>query len=376
MPKIKYIINLSEQEKQKLKAIENNPKTKPRAQKRARILLLCEKYPKWSIEQIAQALICSKSMVNKTKKNCIEQGVMECLTDKKRNRVYERSLDAKGEAMLVTLACSTPPEGRSVWTMQLLADELIELNCVETISDETVRRTLKKNEIKPWQKQSWVIPPTYDAEYVHKMEDVLDIYAKILPEDEMLICMDESTKQHIEDKREPIPTQKGQALKYDYEYIRHGVSSLFIFFSPDESWRKVMIDDYKRTIEWVHHMKTISDEFPQKRKIHVVLDNFKTHNPAKFYEYFEPKIARELIQKFEFHFTPKHASWLNMAEIEFSALFSQALNKRIPSQEQLKKEVLAWETYRNQHTKSIDWKFTTSDARTRLKKLYPSIVSI
>lgn len=206
------------------------------------------------------------------------------------------------------------------------------------------------------------------------MEDVLDIYATNLPEDEMLICMDESTKQHIEEKIEPILPKKGQSLKYDYEYIRHGVSSLFIFFSPDASWRKVMVDDYKRTIEWVHHMKTISDEFPQKKKIHVVLDNLSTHNPAKFYEYFEPKIARELIQKFEFHFTPKHASWLNMAEIEFSALFSQALNKRIPSQEQLKKEVLAWEINRNQHSKTIDWKFTTSDARIRLKKLYPTII--
>jgi len=147
MPLIKYTIKLSEKEKKELTAIENNPKMKPRAQKRARILLLCEKYPKWSIEQISQALICSKSMVNKTKKNCIEQGVMECLTDKKRNRVYERTLDAKGEAMLVTLACSTPPEGRSVWTMQLLADKLVELNYVETISDETVRRTLKKTKL-------------------------------------------------------------------------------------------------------------------------------------------------------------------------------------------------------------------------------------
>lgn len=147
MPLIKYIIKLSEKEKEELSLIEKNPKMKARAQKRARILLLCEKYPKWSMEQVSQALLCSKSMVNKTKKNCIEQGVIACLTDKKRNRVYERTLDAKGEAMLVTLACSTAPEGRSVWTMQLLADKLIELSYVETISDETVRRTLKKTRL-------------------------------------------------------------------------------------------------------------------------------------------------------------------------------------------------------------------------------------
>ena len=207
-----------------------------------------------------------------------------------------------------------------------------------------------------------------------RMEATLDLYARELPKDEMLICMDESNKQHIEEKKEPIPAKANQPRKYDYEYIRHGVSALFIFFSPDESWRKVMVDDRKRTIEWVHHMKTISDEFPNKKKIHIVLDNFKTHNPAKFYEYFEPKVARKLIEKFEFHFTPKHASWLNMAEIEFSALFRQALNKRIPDQETLKKEVLAWETNRNTNSRTIDWKFTSTDARVRLKKLYPTIL--
>jgi len=144
MPKIKYTINLNEEEKKKLESIIAAPKSKARARTRARIVLLTDKYPKWSAEKVSEAVMCSESMVNKTRKNCIEEGVIECLSDKKRNRVYERSLDAKGEAMLVTLACSDAPEGSSVWTMQLLADKLIELKYVETISDETVRRTLKK----------------------------------------------------------------------------------------------------------------------------------------------------------------------------------------------------------------------------------------
>jgi len=167
--------------------------------------------------------------------------------------------------------------------MQLLADKLVKLNYVETISEETVRRTLKKNEIKPWQKQSWVIPPKYDAEYLHRMEDVLDIYATNLPEDEMLICMDESTKQHIEEKREPIPPKKGQILKYDYEYIRHGVSSLFIFFSPDESWRKVMIDDYKRTIVINSHKKGKFTLFLIILK-HIILPSFMNTLNLKLHE--------------------------------------------------------------------------------------------
>ena len=144
MPKVKYVIKLSEAEKEQLKKIEKDPKSKARAQKRARILLLIEAHPEWTNQQIADAVLSSRAMVEKTKKNGVEQGVMECLHDKKRNRVYKRSLDAKGETMLVTLACSKPPKGRSHWTMQMLADKLVELNYVESISDETVRRQLKK----------------------------------------------------------------------------------------------------------------------------------------------------------------------------------------------------------------------------------------
>ena len=207
-----------------------------------------------------------------------------------------------------------------------------------------------------------------------RMEAILDTYAKELPKDEILVCMDESTKQHIEEIKEPIPTQPKEAMKYDYEYKRNGVSSLFMFFAPEISWRKVIVDDRKRAAEWVKHMKMLSDEiFPNMKKIHIVLDNYNTHTPANFYKHFEPKVARELTEKFIFHFTPKHASWLNMAEIEFSALFGQALNKRIPNQKALKKEILAWETNRNQNSKTVDWKFTSSDARVKLKKLYPTI---
>jgi transposase len=210
-----------------------------------------------------------------------------------------------------------------------------------------------------------------------RMEDVLDLYATELPEDETLVCMDESNKQHIEETKDPIPTKAGEPMKYDYEYKRNGVSALFMFFAPNESWRHVIVDDYKRSQEWVEHMRTLSDDhFPHMNKIHIVLDNFKTHNPKMFYQYFTPEVARRLTEKFVFHYTPKHASWLNMAEIEFSALFGQALNKRIPDQEALKREITAWENNRNANTKTIDWKFTTKDARIKLKKLYPTIVDI
>ena len=207
-----------------------------------------------------------------------------------------------------------------------------------------------------------------------RMEDILDLYAKTLPEEEVLVCMDESNKQHLQETRKPLPVQPGEPMKYDYEYRRNGVSALFCFFAPHRSWRMVVVDESKSAREWARHMHTLRHEhFPGMKRIHVVLDNLATHHPKHFYKHFDPETARELCETFVFHFTPKHASWLNMAEIEFSALFTQALNKRIPDRQALKKEVAAWQDYRNAHTKTVDWRFTTKDARTKLKKLYPTI---
>ncbi len=206
------------------------------------------------------------------------------------------------------------------------------------------------------------------------MENVLEVYK--LPHDPCipLVCMDESSKQHIIETREPIPMTPGQPEKFDTEYERNGVSSLFLFFAPLEGWREISVTDTRTAVDWAHQIKWLVDEvYPNAKKIRLVMDNLNTHTPASLYKAFEPAEALRIANKLEIHYTPKHGSWLNMAEIEFSVLSRQCLNRRIPDQETLAHEIYAWVNARNQQKAKMDWRFTTEDARVKLKKLYPTI---
>ena len=205
------------------------------------------------------------------------------------------------------------------------------------------------------------------------MENVLDIYQEDESEEFPLICMDETSKQQIEETRIPINGNNGVKY-YDYEYKRNGVSSIFIFYAPLINWRVIKVTDRRTAKDWAIAMKELADiYFPNAKKIKVVLDNLNTHKLSSFYKVFEPKEAKRLADKFELHYTPKHASWLNMAEIEFSILSRQCLNRRIATQEILKSEVNKWQDNRNNSKHKINWRFTTSNARIKLKKLYPSL---
>jgi transposase len=206
------------------------------------------------------------------------------------------------------------------------------------------------------------------------MEDILALYSQ--PEDPQhpLICMDEVPKQLICDVREPLPAQMEQPLRVDYEYQRNGVANLFMFFAPFQGQRQVKVTDSRTRLDWAEAMRELSDEIhPDAEKIIVILDNLNTHTPAAFYLAFDPEEARRLVNRFEFHFTPKHGSWLNMAEIELSALSRQCLNRRIPDELTLHQEVQAWVTDRNSKVVKVDWRFSTADARIKLKRLYPKI---
>jgi len=206
------------------------------------------------------------------------------------------------------------------------------------------------------------------------MEDVLEVYHRSPDPKRPLICMDETSKQQIKETRQPIPMQPGQPECYDHEYERNGVSNLFMFFSPTENWRHVIVTDRRTKIDWAIAMKELSDiHFKDAEKIIVVLDNLNTHNASSFYETFDPEEARRLTERFEFHYTPKHGSWLNMAETELSILFRQCLDKRIPDQTTLKKQVANWEIQRNNNQSTIDWQFTINNARVKLKRLYPKV---
>jgi transposase len=206
------------------------------------------------------------------------------------------------------------------------------------------------------------------------MEDVLEVYKRPLNDKRPLLCMDEMPKQLLMETREPLPVRPGEPARQDYEYKRGGVANLFMIFEPLVGKRYIEITDQRRREEWAHVMKKVSDElYPQAEKIVVVMDNLNTHTPAAFYQVFEPEEARRLVERFEFHYTPKHGSWLNMAEIELSALVRQCLDRRIPDKETMIKEVKAWQDQRNSAVVKVHWQFTTADAWIKLKSLYPKI---
>jgi len=206
------------------------------------------------------------------------------------------------------------------------------------------------------------------------MEDVLEVYHRPYDPKRPLVCFDESTKQQTKETRLPLPTLPGQAAKYDYEYERNGTSNLFMFFAPLDAWRHVKVTDRRTKIDFAHCMRELVDiHFPDAETIVVVMDNLNTHKLASLYEAFPPAEARRIAEKLEIHYTPKHGSWLNMAEIELSVLSRQCLKRRIPDQDTLYQEVTAWETDRNAAASSVNWRFTTEDARIKLKRLYPIV---
>ena len=206
------------------------------------------------------------------------------------------------------------------------------------------------------------------------MEHVLDVYKRPYSKDYPVICMDESPKQLIEEAKTAIAMKPGQEAKVDYEYIRHGVINIFMANEPLKGKRFVGVTEFKTKKEWAYFMKQIADkEYPTAKRITLVMDNFTTHTASAFYETFEPKQAKRLWDRFEFVYTPKHGSWLNMAEIELHVLNGQCLNRHICDIKKIKEEVQAWQANRNNKNSKIDWQFTNKEARVKLKKLYPSI---
>jgi hypothetical protein len=223
-------------------------------------------------------------------------------------------------------------------------------------------------------KEEWCIPPKANAAFVCQMEDVLDVYKRLYDPKRPQICMDEMPKQLLAEKYDPLPIQPGQPVKQDYEYERQGTTNLFMLIEPLAGKRYIETRSHRRAVDWAHVMKMVSDElYPEAEKIVLVMDNLNTHKLASFYEAFEPEEAHRLSRRFEIHYTPKHGSWLNMAEIELSALARQCLKRRISDQETLDAEAQAWAKARNDEVVKVDWRFTTADARIKLKHLYPKI---
>jgi hypothetical protein len=220
----------------------------------------------------------------------------------------------------------------------------------------------------------WVIPPEQNGAFVAHMEDVLDVYTRPYDPRFPQVCLDETSKQLLRETREPLPMEPGQVERVDYEYERGGVMNLFMVCEPLAGKRWVAVTERRTKRDFAHQIKELVDvRYPEAERIVLIMDNLNTHEAGSLYEAFPPAEARRLAAKLEIHHTPKHGSWLNMAEIELSVLSRQCLDRRVPDEETLEREVAAWQARRNASAGAIDWRFSTEDARIKLKRLYPSV---
>jgi transposase len=227
--------------------------------------------------------------------------------------------------------------------------------------------------LKPHLKQQWVIPPQASGEFVARMEDVLEVYHRPYDERRPLVCVDEVPVPLVGETRTPLPPEPGQPARYDYEYVRNGAANLFLAFEPLIGWRAVEVTERRTAKDFAEFLRwLVEDVHAEARKVVLVTDNLNIHTPACLYEAFEPARARAVTERIEWHYTPKHGSWLNMAEIELAALSKQCLGRRIGAQAELEREVSAWEEERNERAVEARWQFTTAKARIKLHRLYPS----
>src|SRR5207342_3825106 len=323
---LRYRVELDQGERSDLTALLSGGRHAARKLRRAQILLAVDAGA--NDDEIARSVGVGGSTVYRTKRRFVLGGLEAALSEEPRPGA-SRKLSGKEEALLVATACSEPPEGRARWTLELLAGELVRLTEHEDLSRETVRRRLAENGLKPWRRHMWCIPQV-DGEYVARMEDVLDLYAEEPNPKCPVVCFDESPTQLIGEVRQPIPAAPGQLERYDCEYKRNGTVNLFVFLDAHRPWRKVKVTDRRTAEDFATCMRDLTDVyFPAAERIRVVLDNLSTHSVGALYQAFPASEARRVLRRLEFHYVPKHASWLNMVEIEIGVLRGQCLDRRI-----------------------------------------------
>ncbi|MGP8337824.1 MAG: IS630 family transposase [Methanosarcinaceae archaeon] len=364
----RYRVTLTKEERKELEAISTKGKRAARTVLYARALILLdagEYGRKWVVTQVAEALGTTSRSLEHLKKRFVEEGLPAAIERKKRmTPPREIQFGGEFEARLLAMACSEAPEGRKRWTMRLLAEKMVELKIVPSVSPMTVCNNFKKNELKPHLSKYWKIPPDQNASFVAAMEDILEVYARPYNVKFPVVCMDESSIQLIGEVHEPIPAAPGHPVLMDDEYVRKGVASIFMEVEPLGGKRKVKITERRTRIDWAHFIKEMLEErYPDAEKVVLVMDNLNTHNTASLYTAFPPEEARRLADRLEIHYTPKHGSWLDIAEIELSVLKRQCLAGRIDCIEKMRAKVAAWNTDRNNRQTKVDWQFRTNDAR-------------
>ena len=368
---VKYKVSLTEDERSYLTKLVNQGKSSARKIKRAWVLLKSDEGG-YDNQSLVEYCGVSESTIQRVRRNFVHYGVEDALEEGKRPG-QPRALSAKQEALLVSLACSEPPQGCCRWTLNLLGEKLVILSDLEKISHETIRQRLKQNELKPWQRKMWCLKE-FDAHFIARMERIIDLYSEEPDEKRPIINFDEAGKQLVSHVSPPKPAKPGSVAKQDYEYERAGVTNLFMFFDRHKGWRKVKVTDNKTAIDFAHCMRELVDEdYPDAEVVRVVMDNFSTHCEASLYKAFSPQEALRILKKLEFHFTPKHASWLNMAEIEIGNMNQQCLDRRISNKAKLIEELKHWQARRNEQKASINWMFNVDTAREKFDRAYSKL---
>jgi len=375
----KYIITLTDEERGQLHQMLSAGKAAARKLTRARILLKADRnsaVPEWTDAAISAALEVTPKTVANVRQAFVEEGLEAALNGHSTRNHQGRKIDGECEAHLIALLCQPAPTGHVRWTLRLLAGRLVKLEYIDAVSHETVRQSLLGNELKPWQEEEWCIPPEQNGEFVCRMEDILDIYTQ--PEDPKYpkVCIDELSKQLVGETRAPVPLEPGNPRRYDYEYERKGTCNIYMIFAPFRGQRWVKVTEHRGYQDWAYLMRDLVDvHFPEAECITVVVDNLNTHVGGALYETFEPAEAKRILAKLDLRYTPKHGSWLNMAEIELRVLNGQCLDRRIGEVRIVEREVKAWVAERDAAHTTVDWRFTTDDARIKLKRLYPVVPS-
>ena len=368
MVREKYAVRLTPEERENLQRLVRGGKSPARMTTRARILL--KTGDGWPAPQVAEALDVAEGTVYRIKRRFVEDGLEGALWERTQAHRY-RKLDDRGEAHLVALACSPAPEGHDHWTLGLVGWQGGRVGIGVLHVPRRGAPAAQKNALKPWQKKEWCIPKV-SADFVAHMEEVLDLYEEPYYPRRPVVCFDETSTKLLAEPRPALPTRPGLPLRRDYEYRREGMRNLFLACEPQAGWRHVVVTQRRTMEDFAQQMRWLVDEaYPEVEVIRVVLDNLNTHRMASLYEAFPAAEARRIAKRLKFHYTPKHGSWLNMAEIEFSVLSRSCLRQRLPDEEALGREVQALVTERNTAQATINWRFNTHDARTKLHRLYP-----
>jgi hypothetical protein len=342
----KYIVRLSDEERQVCQEIVKKLKGSSQKVRRAQILLQADADgPNWPDVRIAEAYRCRVQTIENLRKRLVTEGFETASNGKTRKSPPTPPLlDGEKEAKLIAMRLGKPPAGYGRWTLRLLADELVALDVVESISHETVRQTLKKNGMTKRKIEYWVIPPDADGEFVAHMEAVLETYEKAYNPAQPVLCMDEQPVQLLKETRASIPATSEHPQRVDYEYERAGTASIFMFAEPLSGFRQATARPHRTKVDWALEVAALLDtRYATCERVTLVCDNLNTHTIGAFYQAFEPDRARQYVRRIDFCYTPKHGSWLNVAERELSCLTSQCLRgRRLGDVEVLQTEIGVW----------------------------------